>query len=112
MQKVADMALATRGKNHFYSFVYATWLMVILIQLATSVRAYRIRPMHLCLRDRRLQWRRLVKNIGGNPKYWGKRVVITHEIIGVSQLLGEHGPGLPPKTTPMAVRFPMRDYLR
>ena len=33
-------------------------------------------------------WCRLVKNIGGKPKYWGEMVVITDENIGFSQLLG------------------------
>ena len=52
-------------------------------------------------------WCRLVKNIGGRskPKYWRdetkilgrKRVVITVESIGVSQLLGWHVPGFPLK---------------
>src|SRR6218665_1913975 len=55
-------------------------------------------------------WRSLVKNIGGEPKYWGqpkfwgkpkywerKKVSITDEIIGICQLLGGLLPGLPPK---------------
>src|SRR6218665_2457975 len=48
-------------------------------------------------------WHRLVKDIGGKPKYlgWGKKVVKPDESIGVSQLLGgARAPVAPPKSMP------------
>jgi len=43
-----------------------------------------------------MHWCRLAKNIGGNQnigvKDWGKRVLITDESIGISQLLGDMCP--------------------
>jgi len=41
-----------------------------------------------------------VKNIWGQPKYWGEGVAITDESIGVSQLLGARARAAP-KSTPM-----------
>ena len=40
-------------------------------------------------------WHRLVKNIGGTDKNMGEMVAITDESIGVSQFLGDTGPGCP-----------------
>src|SRR6218665_3627535 len=56
-----------------------------------------------------MYWCRLVKSIGGKPKYWGKRVVITDESIGISQLLGARAQAVPPKSMPMAVYIGSRD---
>src|SRR6218665_2190502 len=43
-------------------------------------------------------WRRLVKNIGwANQNIGGQKVVKCDKCTGISQLLGRHVPGLPPK---------------
>src|SRR6218665_2442844 len=43
-------------------------------------------------------WRRLVKNIGwANQNIGGQKVVKCDKCMGISQLLGRHVPGLPPK---------------
>ena len=43
----------------------------------------------------------LSKILGGQTKILGEKVVKSDKCMGVSQLLGEHVPGLPPKSTPM-----------
>jgi len=40
------------------------------------------------------------KIFGGKQDYWGERVVITDQSIGVSKISGGHVLGLPPKSTP------------
>ena len=50
-----------------------------------------------------LHWCRLIKNVGRDkPKYWGQRVAITDEGIGVSQLLVAHASAAP-KSMPMII---------
>ena len=55
-------------------------------------------------------WHRLIKNIGEQPKYWGKG-----EIIGVSQFLGALVWAAPPKPVPLDNTFfvyiPSRHFL-